>query len=87
MAESQTMKGCDDRYIPVVKAIESTNMWIKIVSAWSSIAFITITTLVSSINLSIKNIEISLNDHKLKTMWDVSILKTEVENLKLAIKK
>jgi hypothetical protein len=43
--------------------------------------------LVSSINLSIKNIEISLNDHKLKTMWEVSILKTEVENLKLAIKK
>ena len=82
MQDNQTMKGCDERYIPVVRAIESTNMWIKIVSSIGVIAFWIIVTITNWIFSSIKNIEEALNDHKLGTMQVITQLTTDITNLK-----
>ena len=85
--EAQTMEGCNDRYIPIVKAVESTNTWVRIVSWITVLAFWFCVTIIKDINSNIESIKVSLQHHEVNTINDVSILKVEVENLKIAIKK
>ena len=83
----RTAEDCDTRYIPIVKAVESTNTWIKLVSTITVLAFWFCVTIIKDINSNIESIKVSLQHHEVNTLKDVSILKVEVENLKIAIKK
>ena len=80
--EAQTMEGCNERYIPVVKSVEATNTWVRIVSWITIVAFWFCVTVIRDINSNIESIKVSLQFHEKETLTEIYTLKEDMYALK-----
>ena len=79
--DNQTMEWCDKRYIPVVRAISSTNTWIKVVSTMCWVVFSVMLGIVYNIFWEIKWIATELNMNHARYQSEIAVLQSKVANL------
>ena len=76
----------DEIRIKILEDVTSSKIWIKFSTAIAMVWFSLLVSIINWIHTSIKNMELSLNNHKEETMQRVTKMETEIENLKLWMK-